>query len=60
MSVSWDPKFYKPYKRVGWWVLPCSDGTFVTKFAATRKPRWLTIVAMRLIFEWKWEDDRVD
>lgn len=56
-GISWDPKLYKSYKRVGWWHLPGNDQV---KFAAVRKPRWLTIIAMRLIFEWKWEDDRVD
>lgn len=57
MSVSWDPKLYKPYKREGWWVLP---GNEQTKFAVMRKPRWLTRFLMWHLLEWKWEDDRVD
>ena len=43
-------------KPVGYWILPGAHGPYYTKFAAYKRPRWLTIKMMWYILEWKWED----
>ena len=41
---------------VGYWKMPGGDGVWSVKFSAYKRPRWLTIKMMWLVFEWKWED----
>jgi len=36
--------------------MPGGDGVWSVKFSAYKRPRWLTIKMMWLVFEWKWED----
>ena len=43
---------------VGYWKMPGGDGVWSVKFSAYKRPRWLTIKMMWLVFEWKWEDKR--
>jgi len=46
-----------PPKPVGYWIMPGSVPAVSTKFAAYKRPRWLTIKMMWYILEWKWEDN---
>lgn len=44
-------------KPAGHWVMPGSlVGAPRITFRAFKRPRWLTRVMMRLVFEWQWED----
>ena len=51
--------FVQGPKYVGYWIMPGSTEQYMTRFAATEKPRWLTRKMMWYIFEWKWEDATV-
>jgi hypothetical protein len=43
-----------PARAVGYWQLPGADNGMSVQFAAWKKPRWITIKMMWLVFEWKW------
>lgn len=45
-----------PPEPVGFWHMPGAFGS--VKFGAYKRPRWLTIKMMWLVFEWKWEDKK--